>query len=67
MGKERDLNLVSNNRNAEKGDFIIVVPPMGTNFATYEGVVTDDIGDAAAPAPANKATEAALDAVLKLG
>ena len=44
-----------------------VVPPMGTNFATYEGVVTDDIGDAAAPAPANKATEAALDAVLKLG
>ena len=40
---------------------------MGTNFATYEGVVTDDISDAAAPAPANKATEAALDAVLKLG
>lgn len=40
---------------------------MGTNFAIYEGVVTDDIGDAAAPAPANKATEAALDAVLKLG
>ncbi len=48
-----------------------VVPPMGTNFATYGGEVTDDMiayyRRRAKGGPANKATEAALNAVLKLG
>ena len=40
------------------------IPKAMTNARVWE--VIDEFGDASQPAPANKATEAALDAVLKL-
>ena len=64
MGRERDLNLVSNNTGMRRKEILImrlnkllspgkigtlelknrfVVPPMGTNLATYNGEVKEEM------------------------